>query len=128
MVGYGGGREAVIPGICALDTRTQNHLWVLGRKSAETNPLCAWVGCRRSVHEDMMEIVALVRPDFSVNIVPNLAGEIAGIFAGNSASAWWKAPTWWTISGVPIAEEADIVIATAAATPRISTYTRAKNH
>ncbi|MBI5578713.1 MAG: nickel-dependent lactate racemase [Deltaproteobacteria bacterium] len=121
MVGYGGGRKSVIPGICSLDTIKQNHLWVLGQKvGAGTNPLCASGSTADNpLHEDMMEIAALVRPDFLINIVPNLAGEIAGIFAGNWASAWWKATRMVDdIFGVPIEEESDIVIATAGGYPK----------
>ena len=51
MVGYGGGRKSVIPGICALDTITQNHLWVLGRNGRRRNQptLRLRVHCRQSV-------------------------------------------------------------------------------
>jgi nickel-dependent lactate racemase len=67
----------------------------------------------------MMEIAALVRPDFMVNIVPNLEGEIAGVFAGNWASAWWRATRMVDgIFGVPIRERSDIVVATAGGYPR----------
>lgn len=121
MVGYGGGRKSVIPGICALETIKQNHLWVLGQEvGAGTNPLCASGSTTNNpLHEDMMEIAALARPDFLINIVPNLNGEIAGIFAGNWASAWWKATRMVDdIFGVPIEKETDIVIATAGGYPK----------
>lgn len=121
MVGYGGGRKSVIPGICALDTIKQNHLLTLGeRVGSGTNPLCrSRSTINNPLHEDMMEIAALARPDFMINIVPNLEGEIAGIFAGNWASAWWRATAMVDdIFGVPIAAEADIVIATAGGYPK----------
>jgi len=121
MVGYGGGRKSVIPGICSLETIKQNHLWILGRDlGSGTNPVCAsGVTDGNPLHEDMMEIAALARPDFLVNIVPNLDGEIAGIFAGNWASAWWRATRMVDdIFGVPIREQADIVVATAGGYPK----------
>jgi lactate racemase len=121
MVGYGGGRKSVIPGICALDTIKQNHLWVLGREiGSGTNPRCASASTTNNpLHEDMMEIAALARPDFLINIVPNLSGDIAGIFAGNWASAWWRATRLVDdIYGVPIQAQADIVIATAGGYPK----------
>ena len=37
------------------------------------------------------EIVGFVQPDFLVNIVPTLEGGVAGVFAGNWASAWQEA-------------------------------------
>jgi nickel-dependent lactate racemase len=121
MVGYGGGRKSVIPGICALETIKQNHLWVLGQKVGDgTNPLCASGSTTDNpLHEDMMEIAALARPDFLINIVPNLDGEIAGVFAGNWASAWWKATRMVDdIFGVPIDKETDIVIASTGGYPK----------
>ncbi len=121
MVGYGGGRKSVIPGICALETIKQNHLHILGREvGSGTNPICASaVTDGNPLHEDMMEIAALARPDFLVNIVPNLAGDIAGVFAGNWASAWWKATRMVDeIYGVPIPALSDIVIATAGGYPK----------
>jgi nickel-dependent lactate racemase len=67
----------------------------------------------------MMEIAALVRPDFLINIVPNLNGEIARVFAGNWASAWWQATRLVDdIFGVPIEKASDIVIATAGGYPK----------
>jgi hypothetical protein len=121
MVGYGGGRKSVMPGVCAQETIKQNHLWVLGTAvGSGTNPVCASRSTKGNpMHEDMMEIAALVRPDFLVNIVPNLAGQVAGVFAGNWASAWWEATRLVDhIFGVPIKEEADIVIATAGGYPK----------
>jgi nickel-dependent lactate racemase len=121
MVGYGGGRKSVMPGVCALETIKQNHLWVLGTAvGSGTNPACASRSTKGNpMHEDMMEIAALVRPDFLINIVPNLAGQVAGVFAGNWASAWWEATRLVDyIFGVPVKEEADIVIATAGGYPK----------
>ena len=66
-----------------------------------------------------MEIAAFVQPDFIVNTVPNLEGQIAGVFAGNWVSAWLDAvKRVEEIFGVEIREEADIVIATAGGYPR----------
>jgi nickel-dependent lactate racemase len=121
MVGYGGGRKSVMPGFCALETIRQNHLWVLGAEvGSGTNPACASGSTKGNpMHEDMMEIAALARPDFLVNIVPNLDGQIAGVFAGNWASAWWEATRRVDhIFGVPIAGETDIVIASAGGYPK----------
>ena len=66
-----------------------------------------------------MEVAAFVSPDFIVNVVPNLDGDICGIFAGNWVSAWWDATKLVDkIFGVEIKEKADIVIATAGGYPR----------
>jgi nickel-dependent lactate racemase len=121
MVGYGGGRKSIMPGICSNTTIQACHLFSLepeigaGRsrlaqsKMTDGNP----------AHEDMMECAALAKPDFMVNVVPNLDGEICGIFAGNWASAWRKATRLVDeMYGVAIGEKADIVIASAGGYPR----------
>ena len=66
-----------------------------------------------------MEIAGFVKPDFIANTVPNLSGEIAGVFTGNWVSAWTEATKLVDeIFGVEIEEEADIVIATAGGYPK----------
>ena len=66
-----------------------------------------------------MEVAAFVKPDFIVNVVPNLDGELCGIFAGNWVSAWLEATRLVDrIFGVHIQEQADIVIASAGGWPK----------
>ena len=93
------------------------------------NPRCAPGATKgNEAHEDMMEIAAFVKPDFIVNIVPNLDDEIVGIFAGNWVSAWLEATKLVDeMCGFEIEEEADIVIATAGGYPKdINLYQSAK--
>jgi nickel-dependent lactate racemase len=121
MVGYGGGRKSVMPGICSNTTIQACHLWSMapqvgaGRsklaqsKMTDGNP----------AHEDMMECASLVKPDFIVNVVPNLDGDICGIFGGNWVSAWMRATRLVdAIYGVEIQQKADIVIASAGGYPK----------
>jgi len=121
MVGYGGGRKSIMPGVSSLRTIQQSHMWAMQREiGAGTNPLAANKMTKGNpAHEDMMEAAAFVKPDFIVNIVPNLDGDIAGIFAGNWISAWLEATRMVDdIFGVEIREQADIVIATAGGYPK----------
>ncbi len=121
MAGYGGGRKSVLPGIAAIETIRQNHLLGLAPEVGRgSNPACASrVKRGNPLHEDMMEIAGFVQPDFLVNIVPNLEGGIAGVFAGNWVSAWNAATDLVDrIFGIEIAELADIVVASAGGYPR----------
>jgi lactate racemase len=121
MAGYGGGRKSILPGLSSIKTIRQNHLWALGPTLGSGSNPRAESGRTRGneVHEDMMEISGFVQPDFIVNTVPNLEGEIAGVFAGNWVSAWQEAVKLVDkIFGVEIREEADIVIATAGGYPK----------
>ncbi|HSO18134.1 MAG TPA: hypothetical protein VLT88_01680, partial [Desulfosarcina sp.] len=62
---------------------------------------------------------AFIKPDFIVNVVPNLDGDITGIFAGNWVSAWLAATRLVDeIFGVAIREQADIVVASAGGYPK----------
>jgi len=121
MVGYGGGRKSVMPGICSNTTIQACHLWSLEPEAGAGRSRLAQ--SQRTdgnpAHEDMMECAALVRPDFIVNVVPNLDGEICGVYAGNWVSAWRRATQQVdAMYGVEIQEKADIVIATAGGYPK----------
>jgi nickel-dependent lactate racemase len=121
MVGYGGGRKSVVPGVASLKTIQQNHLWSLGpTQGSGTNPLCQNGKTRGNPqHEDAMEVAAFLKPDFMVNVVTNFEDEIAGVFAGNWVSAWMEATALVDqMCRVRIDEEADIVIASAGGYPR----------
>jgi len=121
MVGYGGGRKSVMPGVASLKTIQQSHMWAMNRVVGKgSNPLAANMKTDGNpAHEDMMEVAAFLKPDFIVNVVPNLDGDITGIFAGNWISAW-QAPARLVdeIFGVTIEAQADIVIASAGGYPK----------
>ena len=121
MVGYGGGRKSVMPGVAYIKTIQQNHLWSMGPElGSGSNPRSASKYTRgNECHEDMMETTAFLNPDFLVNVVPNPEGDIAGVFAGNWISAWLHGTELVDeIYGVEIKEQADIVIATAGGYPK----------
>ncbi len=121
MVGYGGGRKSVLPGIASIKTIQQNHLWALGPTlGSGANPNSQSGKTRGSeCHEDMMEITAFVQPDFILNVVPNPQGEFAGVFAGNWVSAWQEGTKLVDhIYAVPTPGRADIVIASAGGFPK----------
>lgn len=121
IVGYSGGRKSVMPGVASLKTIQQSHLWAMAPKVGDgTSPLAANMKTHGNpAHEDMMEVAAFAKPDFIVNTVPNLDGEIAGIFAGNWVSAWLQACRMVDDTfGVAIQEPADIVIASAGGYPK----------
>jgi len=121
MAGFGGGRKSVLPGAASLRTIQHNHLLALTDKiGGGSNRLCAsGITTGNPLHEDMMEVAAFLKPDFLINVVPNLDGELAGIFTGNWVSAWMEACNMVKqIYGVRIPQKADIVIATAGGYPK----------
>jgi nickel-dependent lactate racemase len=121
MVGYGGGRKSVLPGVSSLKTIQQSHMWAMGKSLGDgSNPLAANMRTDGNpAHEDMMEAAAFLKADFIINVVPNLDGDITGIFTGNWISAWQRATQLVDrIFGVTIQEQADIVIASAGGYPK----------
>jgi nickel-dependent lactate racemase len=121
MAGFGGGRKSVLPGVASLKTIQQNHLRCLTDKTGGgTNPYTAsGITSGNPMHEDMMEAAAFVKPDFLINVVPNLEGDITEIFAGNWVTAWQQACRMVKrIFGVPIDARADIAIASAGGYPK----------
>jgi nickel-dependent lactate racemase len=121
MVGYGGGRKSLMPGVCSNRTIQACHLWSLEPQPGGGRSRLAQSGITEGnpAHEDMMECAALARPDFIVNVVPNLDGRLCAVFAGNWVSAWLKATRLVDeMYGVEIPEKADIVIATAGGYPK----------
>jgi nickel-dependent lactate racemase len=121
MAGFGGGRKGILPGVSSLKTIQQNHLRCLTDEvGGGTNPSTATgITSGNPMHEDMMEAAAFVNPDFLVNVVPNIEGEITEIFTGNWVSAWQQACQMAVrIFGVPIESQADIVIASAGGYPK----------
>jgi nickel-dependent lactate racemase len=121
MVGYGGGRKSVVPGVASLKTIQQNHLWSLGPTlGSGSNPLCQNGKTRGNPqHEDAMEVAAFLKPDFLVNVATNFEDQISGVFAGNWVSAWMEATALVDqMCRVRIDEKADIVIASAGGYPK----------
>jgi len=121
MVGYGGGRKSIMPGVSSLKTIQQSHMWAMGKHLGDgSNPLAANMKTAGNpAHEDMMEVAAFLKPDFIINVVPNLDGNITGIFTGNWISAWQQATQLVDQTfGVLIQEQADIVIASAGGYPK----------
>jgi len=121
MMGYGGGRKSIMPGVSSLKTIQQNHLFAMEKEVGEGSSALAANKMTKGnpAHEDMMEVAAFAKPDFIVNVVPNLDDEITGVFAGNWVSAWLEATRMVDdIFGAGIEEQADIVIATAGGHPK----------
>jgi lactate racemase len=79
MAGYSGGRKAVLPGVCSLETMKVMHgykmiqdpLTVVGR--LDDNPF----------HLTALKLARQVGVDFIVNVTLNENREISGVFAGD---------------------------------------------
>ena len=92
MAGFGGGRKAIVPGVAGLETINCNHVLALAEKNGD--------GCNPDVttaklegnpfHEDLMECVDFVDPDFLFDVVLTSDGELYEVVAGNWKTAFYK--------------------------------------
>ena len=132
MAGFGGGRKAIVPGVAGLETINHNHVLALAEKPGD--------GCNPNVttaklegnpfHEDLMECVGFSEPDFLLDVVLTSEGGLFEVVAGNWKTAFYKGcKDLLEISGIPIKELADVVIASGGGYPKdINLYQGTKSH
>ena len=121
MAGFAGGRKSIIPGVASYATIQGNHRFCLADEvGAGLNPGC---GSGRlagnPMHEDQMEIAAMVNPAFILNVILAPEGGFAGFVAGHWREAWEEGCRRVAACyGVPVPERADLVIASAGGYPK----------
>lgn len=121
MAGFGGGRKSVLPGIAGYDTIQGNHSFCLHAEVGKGISAACVSGklTGNDMHDDMMEMAAMLNPTFLVNAVFTPEGQFARIVAGHWDKAWREGcKTVEKIFGVPISGLADVVIASAGGYPK----------
>jgi nickel-dependent lactate racemase len=122
MLGYSGGRKLVAPGLAAQETIKVLHSPRFMRDarthegSIDDNPL----------HRELLEIAAMARHDFMVDVALTRTREIAGVFAGQPVEAHRAGVDF--VSRVmleTLPRQADAVITTAAGYPLDLTFYQA---
>lgn len=132
MAGFGGGRKAVMPGVSGYETIMHNHAMALADEvGAGCNPACETSILEGNpLHEDMKEVCAALNPDFLVNTVFTPGGKLHEVVAGHWYKAWEKGCSdLLAMAGVPIKEQADVVLASAGGYPKdMNLYQSCKTH
>ena len=126
MLGYSGGRKLIAPGLGAQET-----IKVLHSSRFMRDPLsCEGSIERNPLHHELLEIAAMARHDFLLDVTLGAgkpgARPITGVFAGNAVEAHAAGVRW--ISGVmleTVDQPVDAVITTAAGYPLDLTYYQA---
>ena len=121
MAGFGGGRKSVIPGISGYKSIQQNHTFCLHQEVGKgLNPNCgSGILDANDMHKDCSEYTALANPDFLLNAVFTPEGKFAKFVAGHWYEAWLEGTkSVGQIFGIPIAEKADLVVASAGGFPK----------
>lgn len=113
--GFGGGRKAILPGIASLNSIAANHSLNIDPVENRRNPevrIGRQVG--NPVAEDMLEGALFCKTALLINTVLNRKGEISGLFVGDLQAAHEAACAFAvSLYGVPISQQADLVIASA---------------
>ncbi|MBM3749436.1 MAG: nickel-dependent lactate racemase [Acidobacteria bacterium] len=122
MLGYSGGRKLIVPGLAAQETIKVLHSPAFMRDpravegSIADNPL----------HAEMLEIAAMARHDFMVDVALARDRSVAGVFAGHPLAAHRRGVEF--VSKVMLdllPEPVDAVITTSAGYPLDLTYYQA---
>ena len=131
MAGFGGGRKSIVPGVAAYSTIQANHSLCLHNVVGQgVSPECiAGKLLNNPMHEDLVEMAALLKPAFILNAVFTPSGEFASFVAGHWYEAWLAGCTMaQEIFGVSINGKADVVIASAGGFPKdINLYQGSKS-
>lgn len=120
LAGYGGGKKAILPGVCGYETIMANHKLSLDRSGSGADPrVCAGRLKGNPLSEDMIEATNMTHVDFSVNVVINDDGYIGYVSCGDMVLAHEKpAGVVDEYFSVPIKEYADLVIASCGGYPK----------
>lgn len=115
LAGYTGGRESVLPGICAHPTIQFNS----GLSSGQYGQNCkAGTIAGNPVHEDMVEAARMASVDFCLNTIRNAKGQVFAAVAGSPEQVLRKGiSTVDQIYKIPVKEKADIAVVSAGGAP-----------
>jgi len=113
FAGFGGGRKAMLPGVAYSETIRHNHSLMFDPNAMigklENNP----------IYLDQIEGVEMCRPSFLLNVVLDEKKQLLKVFAGDYIKAHLEACKFVDeVYGVPIKEQADLVIASCGGYPK----------
>lgn len=121
LVGWSGGKKAILPGIASYDTIMANHALSL-RPEFGTGirpEVRSGNVVENPVHQDMMEAASFVKPLFLYNVVMGPDGKVVGAVAGNYVTAHQQGRKIVdNTDSVEIKGQSDLVIATSGGYPK----------
>ena len=79
MLGFSGGRKLVVPGLAAQETIKVIHSPLFNREPLATEGSIA----SNPLHAEFLEIAAMARHDFILDVTLTVDRRISGVFAGN---------------------------------------------
>ena len=122
MAGYSGGRKAVCPGICSVETMKIMH----GPHILEDEKATTGIIVGNPFHESALEIAGMAGVDFILNVAMNEERQITGVFAGDLVRAHEKGVEHVErMVKVEVDNPADIVLISSAGYPLDTTFYQA---
>ena len=114
MLGFSGGRKLVAPGLAAEETIKAIHAPRFMREPMATEGSIAG----NPLHAELLEIAAMARHDFLLDVTLTQGREISGVFAGEPVAAHAAGVDFLRRTSLdPLACLADVVITSAAGFP-----------
>jgi nickel-dependent lactate racemase len=122
MAGYSGGRKVICPGIAGFETIKVWH----GPRFLEHPNADAGIVAGNPVHEENTRIALMAGCDFIVNVCVDGDRRVTWVGAGDMIRAWERGVTFCAnVARVPVREECDVVVTTAAGHPLDATWYQA---
>jgi nickel-dependent lactate racemase len=122
MAGYSGGRKAICPGLCSVETMKFMH----GPHILEDDKSTTGITDGNPFHESALEIARMAGADFILNVDMNEERKITGIFAGDLEEAHKSGVKHVErMVKVEVDEPADIVLVSNAGYPLDTTFYQA---
>jgi len=119
MLGFSGGRKLIVPGLAAQETIKVIHSPRFMREPLATEGSIAG----NPLHAELLEIAAMARHDFMLDVTLTQAREISGVFAGHPHAAHAAGVAFIESTSLEtIPEPADAVITSAAGYPLDLTF------
>ncbi len=119
MAGYSGGRKAICPGICGVETVKVLH----GYEILSSPRAAEGIIDGNPVHQQMLEVAHKAGVDFSLNVAINGKRKITGLFCGELEAAHRAGVKFVERQSTAYLDElADIVITTSAGYPLDLTF------
>ncbi|MBB6215263.1 nickel-dependent lactate racemase [Anaerosolibacter carboniphilus] len=121
LAGWGGGKKSILPGIAGYETIMANHAMSLNPEIGKgSNPeIRSGKIIDNSIHADMLEAAALVKPSFIFNVIMDSQGRISHAVAGDYAKAHARGcQIVDDMDGIAIQSKAEMVIASACGYPK----------
>ncbi len=119
MLGFSGGRKLVVPGLAAQETIKVIHSPLFNREPLVTEGSIAG----NPLHAEFLEIAAMARHDFILDVTLTRERQISGVFAGNPVKAHAAAVEFFENSSLESLDGlADAAITSAAGYPLDLTF------